>query len=76
MIRSRKIVYAVEKNIRGGVTVYGENGIRRYFAKTRAKAVHMYQAQADIEETIALHQIAEDCYKRTGKYPRFKEAST
>ena len=49
---SRKLIYAVEKNIRGGVTIYGENGIRRYFCKTVAKAVRAYRTQAIIEEVI------------------------
>ena len=71
MTRSRKIIYAVEKNIRGGVTIYGENGIRRYFAKSISKAVHAYETQAEIEETIARHQIREDYYRRNHRYPVF-----
>ena len=57
MMRSRKIIYAIERNIIGGFTIYGENGIHQYFAKSRKKAVHMYEAQADAEEQIAMFDI-------------------
>lgn len=49
---TRHLIYAVEKNIRGGVTVYGENGVRQYFCRSAAKAVRAYAAQYAVEETI------------------------
>lgn len=51
-MNGRHLVYAAEKNIRGGVTVYGENGVRRYFCKNVNRAVKAYIAQAAMEEQI------------------------
>lgn len=56
-MRSRKIIYAVEHDIIGGYTIYGENGIRRITAKSVAKAVRLYEAQAECEEAIAMHDV-------------------
>ena len=60
---TRKLIYAVEKNIRGGVTIYGENGVRRYFCKTVAKAVRAYKTQAIIEEIIIQRRSTHENYK-------------
>ena len=37
-MNGRRLIYFVEKDIRGGVTIYGEHGVRRYYCRSK-KAV-------------------------------------
>ena len=50
-MNGRRLIYFVEKDIRGGVTIYGENGVRRYYCRSK-KAVKAYLTQAKTEDII------------------------
>ena len=65
---TRKLIYATEKNLRGGVTVYGENGVRRYFCKSAAQAVRCYRAQAEFEDSVI--EFLKSVEKHTTKYSK------
>lgn len=54
---TRKLIYGIGKDIRGGYVVYGENGVRKYYCRSPAKAVKAYETQAKLEEIIAEYII-------------------
>lgn len=43
-----KLIFFVERNVRGAWVVYGLCGIKQYYGYTRKEAVERYKADCDI----------------------------